>query len=59
MKKMNSVLKVVKLKMIVHKIIKKKFELKYDRSYKDIGKTPGVLIEENKRRKLLKELGVE
>lgn len=42
-------------------IVKGKFELKYDRQYKDVGRVipPGVLVEENKRRKLLKELGVE
>ena len=42
-------------------ITKAKFELKYERQYKDVGKIipPGVLVEENKRRKLLKELGVE
>lgn len=42
-------------------ILKSKFELKYDRYYKDSGKIipPGVLVEENKRRKLLKELGVD
>lgn len=42
-------------------ILKAKFELKYDRYYKDSGKIipPGVLVEENKRRKLLKELGVD
>ena len=42
-------------------ILKAKFELKYDRYYKDSGKIipPGVQVEENKRRKLLKELGVD
>ena len=40
-------------------IIKQKFELKFKNYYSNIGKIPGVLIEENKRRKLLKELGVE
>jgi hypothetical protein len=42
-------------------IIKAKFEMKYEQQYKDVGKImpPGVLVEENKRRKLLKELGVE
>ena len=33
--------------------------MKIKRHYTDIGKTPGILIEENKRRKLLRELGVD
>ena len=42
-------------------IAKAKFEMKYDAQYKDVGKIipPGVVVEENKRRKILKELGVE
>ncbi len=42
-------------------IARGKFELKYTRQYQEVGKLvpPGVLVEENKRRKLLKELGVE
>lgn len=36
-----------------------KLEQKIKKHYTNIGKTPGVLIEDNKRRKILKELGVE
>jgi hypothetical protein len=34
-------------------LIKAKFELKFDRGYKDHGKIPGILVDENKRRKLV------
>jgi len=40
-------------------LIKAKFELKFDRGYKDHGKIPGILVDENKRRKLVQELGAE
>jgi hypothetical protein len=40
-------------------VLKRKLNLKVMRHYSDIGKIPGVLLEDNKRRKLLKELGVE
>lgn len=42
-------------------MVKLKFDMKYGRQYKDVGKVvpPGVLVEENKRRKLLSELGME
>ena len=38
-----------------------KYERKYEQWYKDMGKgvPPGVLVEENKRRKIVKELGGE
>ena len=39
-------------------ITHEKLKIKVDRHYSDIGKMPGVLIEENKRRKLLQDLGV-
>ena len=39
-------------------IVKSKFEKKFEERYKDLGKIPGVLVEEMKRRKILKELGV-
>ena len=39
--------------------MKQKMELKIkSNKYHNIGKTPGILVEENKRRKLLRELGV-
>ena len=44
---------------IQDEIIKEKFEYKYGRQYKDIGKVPGIAVEENKRRKIVKELGGE
>lgn len=40
-------------------LLRAKFELKHAQQYKDVGVLPGVLVEENKRRKILKELGVE
>lgn len=43
----------------IEDIARQKLEQKIKKHYSDIGKTPGVLIEENKRRKILKELGVE
>ena len=39
--------------------MKAKFELKYNSHYKDLGKVPGIVVEENKRRKIVKELGGE
>jgi hypothetical protein len=46
---------------IAAEIARKKFEMKYNAQYKDVGKKgpPGVLVEENKRRKILNALGVE
>lgn len=43
----------------IEDIVRQKFELKIKKNYTDIGKTPGILIEDNKRRKLLRDLGVE
>eukprot|EP00347_Sterkiella_histriomuscorum_P007603 403348282 len=43
----------------IEEIVRLKFENKIKKHYTDIGKTPGILIEENKRRKLLRDLGVE
>ena len=40
-------------------LIQAKFELKFNKGYKDIGKVPGILVDETKRRKLVKELGGE
>jgi hypothetical protein len=34
-------------------IIKAKFELKFNSQYKDLGKVPGIVVEENKRRKIV------
>lgn len=40
-------------------VVKAKFEHKYTSQYQDRGKIlpPGILVEENKRRKILQELG--
>lgn len=40
-------------------ILKLKLENKIQKQYAGIGKIPGILVEENKRRKLLRDLGVE
>jgi hypothetical protein len=40
-------------------IVRKKLELKINRQYADIGKIPGIAVEENKRRKLIRDLGIE
>ena len=40
-------------------LVKQKFEMKYKTHYENLGKIPGVLLEDNKRRKLLKDLGVD
>ena len=40
-------------------VVKAKFENKHAQYYKDIGKVPGIVVEENKRRKIVKELGGE
>jgi hypothetical protein len=44
---------------IADQIVKEKFELKHATQYKDVGKVPGVLVDETKRRKILEELGVQ
>ena len=40
-------------------LLKMKVQLKIDRQYSDIGKIPGVIVDESKRRKVLKDLGLE
>ena len=40
-------------------IARSKFDYKYSAKYKDLGKTPGILTEDNKRRKIVRDLGGE
>ena len=42
----------------VEDVVKLKLEYKIKTHYSEIGIVPGILVEENKRRKLLMELGV-
>lgn len=42
----------------VEEVVRLKLELKIKTQYSEIGVVPGILVEDNKRRKLLMELGV-